>query len=266
LDVVAAAPTPFPELNELLGDLVARIEAILDENFVGAYLTGSFALGAGDIHSDCDFVVVLEQPLTPEQESGLRALHDEIPTRPGHWTHHLEGSYAPKADLETLAAVDREWLYIDHGWRKMQWSTHCNCEDVRWVLRERGVTVAGPDPREFVAAVGADVLRGKMPALIESFLPDLFTWTSFDIAWSQRYAVTTLCRLLYTLDTGEVGSKTASLDWAKDALAPVWRELIQQAQDERARGWDPADRPGPGSVEATVRFAEYAKERARERI
>src|SRR5207245_11037068 len=95
-------PTVLPELNELLGDLLARVKAILEENFVGAYLTGSFALGAGDLHSDCDFLVVTEDSVTAEQERALRELHDELPTRSGHWTHHLEGSYAPRAELETL--------------------------------------------------------------------------------------------------------------------------------------------------------------------
>jgi hypothetical protein len=40
-------PTQFPELNGLL---------ILEDNFVGGYLVGSFALGDADIHSDCDFI------------------------------------------------------------------------------------------------------------------------------------------------------------------------------------------------------------------
>lgn len=252
--------TTFPELNELLDELVVRVESILGDNFVGAYLTGSFALGAGDLQSDCDFLVVTDGRVTGEQERALRELHDEIPTRSGHWTHHLEGSYAPKADIETLAALDQRWLYVDHGWREMQWSTHCNTEDVRWVLRERGITLAGPAPREFACEVPADALRSRMPPLIESFLPDLFTWTSFDIAWSQRYAVTSLCRMLYTLDTGEVASKPASLEWAKHALSPAWHDLIQQVFDDRQLAWN--DPPRTGSVEATIAFAEYAKQRA----
>jgi predicted nucleotidyltransferase len=258
----AAAPTDFPELNELLEQLVARVEAILGDDFVGAYLTGSFALGAGDLTSDCDFLVVTEDGVTAKQERELRELHDEIPTRSGYWAHNLEGSYAPRAELETLAALGKDWLYVDRGWREMHWSTHCNTEDVRWTLRERGITLAGPDPRELVAEVPVDALRSRMPAQIESFLPDLLSWTSFDIAWSQRYAVTTLCRMLYTLDTGAVTSKPASLEWAKQALSSPWHDLIQQVLDDRAIGWDPGDPPRPGSVEATIAFADYAKERA----
>jgi predicted nucleotidyltransferase len=262
LNGVVSRPTVFPELNELLGELVARVESILGDNFVGAYLTGSFALGAADIHSDCDFLVVTEDRVTAEQEQALRELHDEIPTRSGHWPHDLEGSYAPRAELETLAALDSRWLYVDRGWRELQWSTHCNTEDVRWTLRERGITLAGPDPRALVREVPAEALRSKMRRQIESFLPDLFGWISFDVAWAQRYAVSTLCRMLYTLDTGEVASKLASLEWAKHALPPAWHDLIQQALDDRALGWDPHDAPRPGSVEATIAFTEYAKERA----
>ncbi len=255
-------PTDYPELNELLVELVARVASILGNNFVGAYVVGSFALGAGDLRSDCDFLIVTEHRVTAEQERALRELHDEIPARPGHWPHELEGSYAPRADLATLAALDEEWLYIDHGWRTMQWSTHCNTEDVRWTLRERGITLAGPDPRQLVAEVPANVFRKKMPAQIESFLPDLFTWTNFEIGWAQRYAVTTLCRMLYTLETGEVTSKPASLEWAKHALSPAWHDLIQQAIDDRTLGWDPGDPPRNGSVEKTIAFAAYATERS----
>ena len=230
-------PTVFPDLNELLAELVRRAESILEENFVGAYLVGGFALGGGDLQSDCDFVVVTEERVLAEQERKLRELHDEIPTRPGHWPHDLEGSYAPRADLATLATLDRQWLYINRGAREMEWSTHCNTEDVRWTLREHGITLAGPDPRQLVAEVPAAILRSKMPPLIENFLSNLLSWTSFDIAWAQRYAVTTLCRMLFTLETGEVSSKPASLEWAKSALPTKWRDLIQQASTTgRSRG------------------------------
>jgi hypothetical protein len=184
----APPPTVFPDLNELLGELVACVESILGDNFVGAYVAGSFALGGGYLQSDCDFLFVTQHQVTAEQERGLRELHDEIPTRDGHWARDLEGSYAPICDLATLAALDKKWLYVNRGWRQMLWSIHCNTEEVRWTLRERGITLAGLDPSRLVAEVPEEALRSRMRPLIENFLPDLFTWTSFDIAWTQRYA------------------------------------------------------------------------------
>ena len=257
----AGDATSFPELNGLLGEFIGRVQSILAPNLVGAYVVGSFALGAGDLSSDCDFLVVTKERVTDEQERALRELHDEIPTRPGHWATNLEGSYAPQQDLKTLEALDREWLYVDRGWREMRWSTHCNVEDTRWVLRERGIPLIGPEPRTFACEVPADMLRDRMRMLIESFLEDLLSWTSFEIIWAQRYAVESMCRMLYTLETGEVTSKRAALEWGRQELAPTWRDLITQALADRPVPWD--DPPRPGSLDATVGFVEYGKEYAR---
>lgn len=98
-------------------------------------------------------------------------------------------------------------------------------------------------------------MREYAPKLLQ----DLFTWVSFDIAWAQRCAVTTFCRILHTLDTGRVTSKKAALLWARDNLEPAWSGLIQQVIDDRPLGWDPDQPPRPGSVELTPGFAEYAE-------
>jgi hypothetical protein len=36
-------PTPFPELNAVLMELVQSVQAILGSDFIAAYLQGSFA-------------------------------------------------------------------------------------------------------------------------------------------------------------------------------------------------------------------------------
>jgi hypothetical protein len=255
------SPTQFPELNDLLRELTERAAGILGDNFVGAYLQGSFAVGDADMHSDCDFLIPVHGPITADREAGLRALHDEIPTRPGHWTHHLEGSYPDKGELRTMAGLGRPWLYIDHGWREMQWSTHCNTEVVRWSLRECGVTLTGPDPKTLVDPVPPEALRARMRESARTFLPDLLSWLTFDIAWAQRYAVTALCRILYTIDEGRVTSKKAALLWANGHLDRQWSTLLGQVLDDRRLGWNPDEPPRPGSVAQTLAFLEYVQRR-----
>ncbi|KOU64987.1 hypothetical protein ADK57_19820 [Streptomyces sp. MMG1533] len=49
--------TPYGELDALPADFTGSVREILGDTFVGACLQGSFALGAGDLHSDCDFVI-----------------------------------------------------------------------------------------------------------------------------------------------------------------------------------------------------------------
>jgi Domain of unknown function (DUF4111) len=254
------APTQFPELNELLQWWVEAVSRILEGNFIGAYLVGSFALGDADLHSDCDFLVVVRTSLNPTQEAGLRGLHRQIFRRPGHWTQHLEGSYAPENELRSLRGLGNRWLFLDNAHEEMEWSTHCNSLEHRWTLRERGIILAGPDPKEVLDRVDPEAIREKMRQLVQTFLLDLATWIRLDcVAWAQRYAVATVCRMLYSIETGEIASKRASLVWAREHLDPAWHELIQHALQGRHLGWNPNDLPSNESVQQTVAFAEYAK-------
>jgi len=218
-DYRATGPIPYPELRAVLDDLVSSARAILADDLIGFYLVGSFAVGDADLQSDCDFIAVTRRPVTSGQESHLRVLHRDIPTRNGLWTRNLEGSYAPLDDLGTLDALGRQWLYIDRGWRKMQWSTHCNSLEQRWALRERGVVLAGPSPATFAAPVPATLLRAAMAERLPRLLDDLATWIDIGkIAWGQRWASATPWKasvaLFWTFADGQVHSKAASLDWA----------------------------------------------------
>lgn len=76
--------TPYADLDELLQELLVRWRSILGDDLAGAWIQGSFALGAGDQHSDCDWIVATHGPMTDLQVASLRDLHDEIPTRAGH--------------------------------------------------------------------------------------------------------------------------------------------------------------------------------------
>lgn len=252
--------TPFAQLNELLTRLAARVSSILGANLKGVYLTGSFALGDGDAASDCDFLAVTAGRLGSVEERALRGLHEEIPGWPSYWAYNFEGSYAPQADLSTLAALGQAWLYVNRGSREMEWSPHCNTADVRWVLVNRPFVLAGADPRAFVCEVPAAVLQATMRPQIESFLVDLAGWAAFDVSWTQRYAVEASSRMLYTLEHGEVISKRAALEWAAETLPVEWRDLIKQVESDRLVRWN--DPPRPGSVDRAVAFVGYVQKRA----
>jgi hypothetical protein len=249
--------TAYPELDDVLADVLGHWQRILGGNLAGAYVQGSFALGAGDLHSDCDFLVATHDRLTDDQEADLRALHAEVPHRDGHWCRHLEGSFAPADELASVDSLGREWLFVDHGWDTMQWDDHCNRAYTRWILRERGLTLAGPAPTTWMDEVPSATLRQESRAALPTLLADLATWVDIDaIPWGQRYAVATACRTLYTIETAEVASKAGALEWAQRRLDPRWRPLLAQVRDDRALGFDQA--PRPGSATAARAFVEYA--------
>jgi hypothetical protein len=255
-DYPATGPIPYPELRAVLDDLVSSARAILADDLIGFYLVGSFAVGDADLQSDCDFIAVTRCPVTSGQESHLRVLHRDIPTRNGLWTKNLEGSYAPLDDLGTLDALGRQWLYIDRGWRKMQWSTHCNSLEQRWALRERGVVLAGPSPATFAAPVPATLLRAAMAERLPRLLDDLATWIDIGkIAWGQRYAVESLCRMFWTFADGQVHSKAASLDWAMQEFDQRWTPLLRQVRADRSLTWNPSEPPREGSIHLTHAFS-----------
>ncbi|HSU03536.1 MAG TPA: aminoglycoside adenylyltransferase domain-containing protein [Nocardioides sp.] len=251
-------PTRYAELNGVLHDLVTSAQDALGESFVGAYLQGSFALGAGDVHSDCDFLVVVRGRPDAAQEAALRTLHRDLPHRPGYWNRHLEGSYAVAEDLRTTAGLGAEWLYVDHGADELQWSAHCNQPWTRWILREHGVTLVGPCPVDLVAPVPEDVLREEARAGLATLVDDVLGWCPANVAWCQRYLVVQAARSLYTVRTAQVASKRDALRWAMMHGDPRWRPLLQQVQADRDRGFDPDDVPRPGSLEAARAFASYA--------
>jgi hypothetical protein len=253
-------PTRYAELNGVLHDLVTGAQSALDDSFVGAYLQGSFALGAGDRHSDCDFVVVVRERPTEAQEAALRQLHHDLPHRDGFWYDHLEGSYAVADDLRSVEGLGREWLYVDHGRDEMSWSEHCNQPWTRWILREHGITLAGPCPVELVGPVPDEVLREAARAGLASLTDDVLGWCPPTVAWCQRYLVVQAARSLYTVRTGQVASKRDALRWAMMHGDPAWRPLLQQVLADRDLGLDPLASPRPGSMDAAREFASYVAE------
>ncbi|MGB5845869.1 MAG: nucleotidyltransferase domain-containing protein [Anaerolineales bacterium] len=137
-------PTLYPELNHILQKLVTSVQEILGDNFLGAYLQGSFAIGDYDEHSDVDFIIVMQNELGEVEIRALQTMHARIYTLDSHWAQHLEGSYFPKEVLRTPEKSDEQLWYLDNGSRALIKSTHCNTLVVRWVLWENGVILAGP--------------------------------------------------------------------------------------------------------------------------
>src|SRR5688572_5325159 len=139
-----AGPTVYADLNALLVDFVGRVRTILDANFCGAYLQGSFAVGDADEHSDVDFIVATHDEVTDAQLQGLQAMHEQLHALDVPWAQHLEGSYVPTTRLRRVDPSRSPYLYLDNGAKELIRDNHCNTAVVRWSLREHGVVLAGP--------------------------------------------------------------------------------------------------------------------------
>ena len=257
-----AAPTPYPELNQVLEELVKRIQQILEHDFIGAYLQGSFALGDFDRHSDVDFIVVTQDELTSQQVDRLQTMHDQVYQLDSEWAKHLEGSYFPTSTLRDPGKSGLDLWYLDHGARVLVRSDHCNTLLVRWVVRERGVTLAGPPPETLLEPMATDLLRAEIFEVLTRWGREILDDpTPYNNRFYQGFIVLNYCRMLHDLIRGRPGSKREGADWAKATLAPRWSELIDGAwgcrPDPARQVRQPAD---PEAFAETLRFVQYIME------
>jgi hypothetical protein len=233
-------------IDATLAALLSSSRAVLGDALFGMYLSGSLASGGFDAAtSDIDFVAVtIDDPIARQAE--LAALNREIQQTASPWAARLEGSFLPRHvfdDFNPAGAMFPTigmggWFGLDHKGieRALQ----------RFVLREHGIALTGPPPRSFIAPVGPDALRAETRDVLHGW------WRAQhdDPARLRRrgyqaYAVLTMCRTLYTLETGGVASKPAAAQWARPHLAAPWRGLV-----DRALAW--RDRDGVDDLALTL--------------
>ncbi len=258
-------PTPYPELNNVLDELVSGIRQILGNNFIGAYLQGSFALGDFDEYSDVDFIVALEDELTSEQIHSLQALHSLIFQLESYWAQHLEGSYFPRSILrEPITRSSKLW-YLDNGSRYLIRSDHCNTILVRWIIREKGVVLAGPSPFSLVDPISTDMLRREISGEIlmwgQYILDDPSRYAN---CFYQHYIVLNFARMLHDLHKGYPGSKREGAEWARLTLDPMWSDLIESTWKGRPKPEEKIRQPAdPAAYDRTLQFVQYIMNQCR---
>ena len=154
---------PYPELRELLNAFVHEITTELRENLVGIYLVGSIASGDFDLDSDVDFLVVTNTELTEANMKSLQEIQIKIHGIDCYPAKHLEGSYISVSDLNNWSIVGQKKLYyFDNGSTKYEQSTHDNKWHVRWILRERGITLVGQKPEAILQTIPLNELRNEI--------------------------------------------------------------------------------------------------------
>src|SRR5690242_9857721 len=207
MTVNAHGPTPYPEVNALVQELLESVQTILGRHFVGMYLEGSLAGGDFDQESDIDFVVVTDVEISGDLFPALEAMHERIAAIDSRWALELEGSYLSQQALRRYDPAHTRHPYIEIGRgerlkmvdRDEAWSTH------RYVLREHGITLAGPVPQSLIDPVSPSHLRSAMRSVLAGEPAQVLQEPAeMKDRGYQSYMVLTLCRVLYTLQYGTV--------------------------------------------------------------
>jgi hypothetical protein len=130
------------------------------------------------------------------------------------------------------------------------------------VVRERGVTLAGPPPETLLEPIATDLLRAEIFEVLTRWGREILDDpTPYNNRFYQGFIVLNYCRMLHDLIRGRPGSKREGADWAKASLAPHWSGLIDSAWDCRP---DPARQvrqpADPEAFAETLRFVRYIME------
>ncbi len=226
--------TSMPELNAVLLELTSSIEEILGTNFLAAYLQGSFALGDWDLHSDVDFLIVLKDELPLALLPELQAMHRRIYALLSVWAQHLEGSYISQKVLWENSTSVPLW-YLNNGSSQLVLDTHCNTLVTRYTTREHGITLAGANAKTLIEPVLTDELKLEVRLVMQNWGASILeSPAKIETRWYQQFAIISYCRMLETLQTGEILSKRSAALWGQQHLETRWHDLIVTAWQEHA--------------------------------
>jgi hypothetical protein len=245
----SANPTPYADINELLTQLLARIQAILGEKLVELSLFGSLVLEDFDYDiSDIDLVIATSTFINEQEFERLQVMHSEIIAQHRNWENRIEIGYIAVRDLKitqphfTIALMSPgEPFHIKEA--SADWILN------RYVLHEKGVSLYGPSPQLLVDPISKEELLDAVRVQAKAWR----TWVySGRTRGFQAYAILTMCRIYYTLQTGDFVSKKQAALWTARAL-PEWSALISNALVWR-KAWRDEQVDSEATLPETLRF------------
>ena len=250
-------PTHHPDVNEILDFLLRKVSEILKDQLVGMYLFGSLANGGFDKDSDIDILFVTKAEIANEIIPALRTMHEKISTLDSPWACQLEVSYIPVKPLRRYDPSSNKHPHLDRGkGEKLRIMQHDSDWIIqRFILRERGITIIGPDTKSLIDLVSSGDLKlavvDIMNSWIKGFLNDACILSTCGY---QSYTVLTLCRILHTFRYGTIVSKPIAADWARENLDQRWKPLIKRAWIGRQ---NPGTLAGQEDIKATLEMIKY---------
>jgi hypothetical protein len=242
-----------PDAVTAVRELLASIREALQDSLLAAWFDGSIALGAFDPRrSDVDVVVVTRDTPSAEQTAAIRTLHARSATAAGAWADDMETIYVTRAGLRSTAVSRKiNHLYVERGsGGKLKtapldrgWLFHLR------VLREHGRSIVGPQPLDMVEAVSDDELKHVALWIADHWLTAYREDPAvLEQLGARVFVVMTICRLLYTLRTGQVVAKMTA---AREAVGMLPRDLVPVI--EGAMAWRKDDTASENlSLEGTL--------------
>lgn len=255
-NIVHLSPTSYSEINELLQQFLLRTQSILTNEFLGMYIGGSLT---GDFFnretSDIDCYIVTYNVLSRNVLSRIEAMHAQLDSSKLDYAKKIEASYIPQNDLLVFNPNATRPYFNEGRYYRGQYGNNYLIE--LFLLREKGIALAGPDIKSLIKEISIQTLKSAIQKNLYEYweinISDLIRYERSDY---QVFAILTMCRSLYSLETGRITSKIEAAQWAIKQLDSNWKNLI-----ELAIAWEPSQKIN--KVEETQNFVRYVLNKSR---
>jgi predicted nucleotidyltransferase len=227
------------------------------------YLFGSLANGDFDQYSDIDVLFVTQKEISEAAFAALSEMHKRLNQLNSPWGIQLEVSYIPQAALRHF---DRANIIHPHMDRGNYEALHMMAHETDWIvqrhlLRENGIVISGPDLKTLIDPIAPGELQRAVSDVLPLWVdPILARPAKIKARGYQSFCVLSLCRMLYTLRTGQVLSKPRAAEWAMQNLDARWKPLIQRAIVGRQNSDLEAD---PADLNETLEMMKYTVQQSK---
>ena len=224
---------PPPPSDRILPALVDDLRAALGRELVGAYLFGSAVSGGFDpAISDIDIVVVTQSPVDKLPFGRFAGIIERLQAREPEWAGRLDVAFIGRSTLADFRSGGGPFVEISHE-EPLELKRRADEWLETWYLaRSADWPIVGPPPAELIPPITTEEFLREVVAGVPWFIaPERNKGTDGWLA----YRTLTLCRLLLSLESGAICSKTDGATWAIERY-PERAELIRVAVEVRSRG------------------------------
>lgn len=217
-----------PSIQPLIDAYLNALEP-LRSHFYGIYIFGSIALGSfEERESDIDIIALTQGEWTTPELAQLKALHTQLMRR-HRLGKRLEVLYLPLRNLgkrnEEIAPYPglHTEKFTPAGYGDLNYVTW-------WALKNKSICLLGPDRSTLPLEVAwQDVLETMRDNLDGYWASNAKRPYRFLLDGWIEFSVSTLCRILTTIEEEEIITKSAALKRWRNRLPTRWSLLIDEA-------------------------------------
>jgi len=217
-----------PSIQPLIAAYLQALEP-LSSHFYGIYIYGSIAFEAfEERESDIDILALTQGEWTTQELAQLHALHTKL-MGAHRLGNRLDVLYVPLRNLGKCNSRIAPYPTIQNG--NFSPARYGDLNYITWwTVKNKSIRLLGPErstlPFEVTWQEVLETMRNTLHGYWVSRARRPYLFRHDD--WFE-YAIVTHCRILTTIEEGEIVTKAVALKRWRDRLPAHWRPLIDEA-------------------------------------